>query len=224
MKSSVIVLAAAGLLACLAPVVSAQPTAPGANVSPAQIDAAEKTFQQNARTAFRTARRTPAQRLTAVQAAKPAAAAGDLGATTTLTPQAPYAGGKAWLNTPLGIVDTGDGIFTMMAYADEYGPAGALDVVIKTAPGKRYLVECAALTLGSNSVRATVFGGDAANGVTQQLAQATTDTSKPGSVVSVVTPASTSAYLRVSLDVARGAIDSSGQAVLVADKCEVTPF
>ena len=218
MKTSVIVLAAAGLLACLTPVVSAQPTAPGANVSPAQIDAAEKTFQQNARTAFRAARRTPAQRLTAVQAAKHTTAATDLGATVTLTPQAPYAGGKAWLNTTLGIVDTGDGIVTMMAYADEYAPAGALDVVIKTAPGKRYLVECAALTLGSNATRATVYAG------AQQLAQTSANTATPGSVVSVVTPASTAEYLRVSLDVARSAIDSSGQAVLVADKCEVTPF
>ena len=221
MKSSVIVLAAAGLLACLAPA-RAQPTAP--TVSPAQIDAAEKTFQQNARTAFRAARRTPAQRLTAVQIAKPAATAGELGATVTLTPQAPYAAGKAWLNYTLGLVDTADGTFAMMAYTDEYAPAGALDVVIRTAPGKRYLVECAALTLGSNAARATVFAGASANSVTQQLAQTSANTATPGSVVSVVTPASTADYLRVSLDVARGAIGSGGQAVLVSDKCEVTPF
>lgn len=218
MKPSVIALAAAGLLACLAPAF-AQPAAPA--VSPAQIDAAEKSFQQSARAAFRTVRRTPAQRLAAVQAAKPAAT---VGATTVLTPQAPYAAGKAWLNSTLAIVDTGDGTVAMMAYADEYAPTGSLDVIVKVAPGKRYLVECSAITLGSNAVRATVFGGSASDNATQQLAQTSTDTSKPGSVVSVATPQTPSDYLRISLDVARNTIDSSGQAVLVADKCEVTPF
>lgn len=220
MKTTVIALAAASLLACLPPALAQ----PAANVTPAQIDAAEKAFQQHARAAFRSVRRSPGDRLGLVHTARASATAADLGATITLTPQAPYAAGKAWLDYTLGIVDTGDGTFAMMAYADDFAPAGALDVVIKTAPGKRYLVECSALTLGANTARATIFAGAAANATTQQLKQDPFNTATPGAVMSIVTPATTAEYLRVTLDIARAAINSSGQAVLVADKCEVTPF
>ena len=212
-------LAALCALAC-APAL-AQP-APSA-VTPSQIDAAEKAFQARARAAFRTIARTPAQRLAVVQGARAGATAADLGATVTLTPRTPWASDKAWLNATLAIIDAQEDYMSMLAYPDEFAPQGAIDVVIKTAPGKRYLVECSALTLGSSSARATVYSGDSA-AAAQQLTQDSTTTSAPGSAVSVVTPASTAPYLRVTLDVARNSIGAAGMAVLALDKCEVTPF
>ncbi len=218
MKKTAFLFAALGLLA-LAPAAFAQTAQP---VTPAQIDAAETAFQARARAAFRTITRTPAQRLAAVRGAGADAAA--LGATVTLTPRAPWVSDKAWLNGTLVISDTQEDYLSLLAYPDEFAPQGAIDVIIRTAPGKRYLVECSALTLGSSSARATVLAGDSAAGANQQLKQESTTTSAPGTVLSVVTPASAAPYLRVTLDVAREAIGASGLAVLGLDKCEVTPF
>ncbi len=222
MHRTALLLAAIGALVC-APMALAQPVAPAA-VTPTQIDAAEKAFQARARAAFRTITRTPAQRLAVVQGARAGATAADLGATVTLTPRTPWASDKAWLNTTLGISDMQEDYLSMLAYPDEFAPQGAIDIVIKNTPGKRYLVECSVLTLGSSSARGTVYAGETASSATQQLKQDSYATAAPGSVVSVLTPASTAPYFRVALDVARNTIGASGIAVLSLDKCEVTPF
>jgi len=222
MKTTAFLLAALGVLA-FAPVALAQTASPSA-VTPAQIDAVEQAFQARARAAFRTFARTPAQRLVTVQAVRPGAAAADVGATVTLTPRTPWASDSAWLNTTLGSTDAQEDYLALLAYPDEFAPQGGVDVVIKTTPGKRYLVECSALTLGSSSTRATVYAGDTSTAIAQQLKQDSFGTAAAGSVVTIVTPVSSAGYLRVGLDVPRATIGGVGLAVLSLDKCEVTPF
>lgn len=224
MKTAAILFAAACLLgapgAVLAQPAPAKGPAPAA-VTPQQIDAAEKALIARARASFRTSTRTPALRAAALTAA--GAGGATLGATTTVSPRAPYAADKAWLNTTLGVSDVFDGSVIVMAYPDEFAPQGAIDVIIKATAGRRYLVECTALTVGAPATRASIFAGASPYAATTPVKDATIASGTPGAVVSVLTPAATTPFLRVSLDVPRGAIAANGQAVLVTDKCEVTP-
>jgi hypothetical protein len=97
--------------------------------------------------------------------------------------------------------------------------------MIPNTPARRYVVECGASVLGGSGVRATVLASDTAFGPTwgsgTPIRQ---DPVVAGPVVTVVTPATTAPFVRVVLDVPASAIDATGQAVLVVDKCEATPF
>jgi hypothetical protein len=151
------------------------------------------------------------------------AAGATLGATTIVSPRAPYAADKAWLNATLGVSDVFDGSVIVLAYPDEFAPQGAIDVIVKATAGRRYLVECTALTVGAPATRASIFAGASSYAAATPVTDATLASATPGAVVSVLTPAAATPFLRVSLDVPRGAIAANGQAALVTDKCEVTP-
>ncbi|MDX2234440.1 MAG: hypothetical protein NW200_08065 [Hyphomonadaceae bacterium] len=200
-----------------------------AAVTPQQIEAAEKLLQLRAGAAFRPAPRTPAQRLAAARAAVPGAT---LGPVASVGARTAWAEGRAWLNGALASTDAERGLTTILAYDDAFAPLASLEVVIPNAPasnavGRRHLVECAAHTVGASATRVTVRGVESAVApdiaIVAPILQEEIPTSAPGSVISVVTPATNAAFVRVKLDISRGAMDAAaGTAALVIGACEVS--